>query len=1178
MSKELDADYVGALLSGAIDQNGVTTASRELQEYANAAPNIRKPFLIYVFQHACENPTPEIRQLAFVFLRTRLRGLWTLLSNTEEQEMWNTLLKRIEQETDPGVMTSLSHAVASVAVIAFPQWGTALFRFVSDELCCSGKKLARVAGYNIFSSLIGMMDAPATSLVLELAPKIETALGDEELDVAKSAIQLVLAIATHSDVSQGFTGWSSLMNPVLNTCMKGVKCDREDVVQISLETLNEVMEGTDWVTEESIRTISMSLLSEIGLNKALPAGIREQAFHFVHCAAEKNPGVFTKDHNLLEGIIRALITIACDPAEDAAFDFESEDEMTPFRMSCQAIDSLALTIPSPKLFPNIYPSLIAKIRSRDILDRRCGLVFLGILSEGCESFLRKRLNEFINFYFQALTDDSEIIRAAGGLGIGQMAEFLQPEILRYTDTALAYCIPTLESCLETRAQCTDSETLSRIDYVLDKVCYTLELFCSGCSESIMTQHQPGLVPKLVQCLRMNPSPSAKTSCFAALSGIVVASKASFQPYLRETLELLAQVLNSENGDDVAKAIHLAGSLVAALDSPHLVTERTELIHSVSSILAKEFAADGSQISHEDETKGTTLKECCYGFFVRLAYGARDAISQVLPGVATCAFATIAAGDGITRDCNEQFSDTELEDPAEFTVHTGIIDELIAALNLLVAAFAVCEPQVMVPYVQQTLETISMLHTHFIPQTRAVIIGLCQALTISLMKLNSPDWWKTQHHPTFDQEDGSWTASAKRGWIPGFPAKSPLKDTVTRVWSTQLWSVFSHGLMNDTDAAVVTEAAAGLAEMILVCGPGLFSTTDGEAHGESLSLVQNTLESVLSNSHPCQSLYSVKWENDTDFRQREENLFEGMMNLLSATAEAVGTQAAQLFDHFHPLISKLIQHPTSPAIRCMGIGCYSDILRIVRHWEQGPHLLKITAYISSIFPLLADGISQAESDSLCQNAAFCAGMCIEACPSSQEVLKELPKLISSAHIALQRYSVEQLVSSEASALDNVLSMIARILIFVVEVRSSTGTVSQWISLLANHLPLRQDFGESEPIAKLIIDCVMSGTFTPNITTVWVDLAQCCVLLLADSNCAPVLAQCSSDAENLPSLKQALHGALLGLFRHIGHDLNQEVLNFPLSQGLSEHVLIRELVGRDKIRGHSAARSFLQSCFE
>ena len=89
--------------------------------------------------------------------------------------------------------------------------------------------------------------------------------------------------------------------------------------------------------------------------------------------------------------------------------------------------------------PTLRPSLSqmqAHARSPSAHGRRAALVALAVIAAGCAEALLTKLDSVVPWLVAACKDADHIVREAACLTVSQLAQFLQPDILRHAPTIL----------------------------------------------------------------------------------------------------------------------------------------------------------------------------------------------------------------------------------------------------------------------------------------------------------------------------------------------------------------------------------------------------------------------------------------------------------------------------------------------------------------------------------------------------------------------------------------------------------------------------------------------------------------------------------------------------------------------------------------------------------------------
>lgn len=241
--------------------------------------------------------------------------------------------------------------------------------------------------------------------------------------VRLAAMRGVAALASNAETKEDFTRLRDLLPALVETTRAACAGNKEDIVAYALEIFDDLAESSDTLTNEDLPDMVRFMLS-IGENSQLSTGVREQAFNFIHSIATQNFKVLTK-HNLVPDILKVVIPMAIQPDPEG---HDDEDELTPHRIAAQCIDSLALNLPSRFVFEPVVRSVAPLMISTNQWEKRGALIVLGIMSEGCEDVMRSRIEELLPPVLQAFSDPNPIVKSAAAICLGQMAEYLQPEI------------------------------------------------------------------------------------------------------------------------------------------------------------------------------------------------------------------------------------------------------------------------------------------------------------------------------------------------------------------------------------------------------------------------------------------------------------------------------------------------------------------------------------------------------------------------------------------------------------------------------------------------------------------------------------------------------------------------------------------------------------------------------
>lgn len=240
--------------------------------------------------------------------------------------------------------------------------------------------------------------------------------------VRLAALRGVSALASSAESKADYIRLRWMIPSMVSVTREACADGKEDVVVFALEIFDDLAESSDALSNEDLPEMIRFMLM-IGGKDEISTGVREQAFNFIHSVGKQKPKVITKN-DLVSDILKVVIPMAIG-ADPECID---ADELTPHRIAVQCVDSLSLNLPSRFVFEPVIKFLAPFINSSNPWEKRGALILIGIMSEGCEDVMRSGLDELLSPVLAAFSDPNPLVKSAAGVCLGQMAEYLQPEI------------------------------------------------------------------------------------------------------------------------------------------------------------------------------------------------------------------------------------------------------------------------------------------------------------------------------------------------------------------------------------------------------------------------------------------------------------------------------------------------------------------------------------------------------------------------------------------------------------------------------------------------------------------------------------------------------------------------------------------------------------------------------
>ncbi|XP_055387843.1 uncharacterized protein LOC129616288 [Condylostylus longicornis] len=683
-------------------------------------------------------------------------------------------------------------------------------------------------------------------------------------------------------------------------------------------------------------------------------------------------------------------------------------------------------------------------------EKRGALILLGIMSEGCEDIMRGRIEELLPPVLSAFSDQSPIAKTAAAVCLGQMAEYLQPEITQTHPMTMKVLLSAM----------LDPSTRFRRKPV--------EIFSEHLEEFEIESYLSTLMPALLHVLTTTKANAARENCIGAIGSAAQAAKGKFAPYVEQVFLILIEAMKQKEETLIplrARATGTAGCIIQELPEGVTAPYRQKCL---------ELTLEGlNSLDHDD------LREASYRFLGCLCHTLKDDFAPLIASVMPFVVATLKSTSGIVtqfEDNEDVLDGVDCEEDEEderrikgIHIRTGYIDEQEAAIDLLCCLYRNVSGAHMSQYLKSSLERVERLHRYFHSGIRQLVPNLMQAMLINVHHTFLPSWAPrveadsptNMSNPTAPESCLVLTTAENRGWIAGLPAQSLLHDHTIQLWIEKLWPIFEEMLTDDDDKEVVGDVCSVVGELLELLGPHLLQGSGLTGRDVHTSLIDVALK-IFSGEHECQKLGDDgEVDEDEDSRAVEEYLFEGVSSLISGLAQTMGQQFQLSFSQLHPKILRLAAHKKSSGCRCIGIGCYGDIFKTMG--------VSATPFVEPVIQPALEGIRQSGDSSLLRNSAFCLGTICEIASALPAVRTRMLEILKALHPLIVA-SNENVRESKLCIRDNAIAALGRIL------RGSTSSDiphDEVIPLFLQSLPLKADFQESEGVLKTILYLCFGG---------------------------------------------------------------------------------------------------------
>ncbi|KAG6891210.1 hypothetical protein C0995_008462 [Termitomyces sp. Mi166 len=993
------------------DTNSVKAATAQLNADFYKTPACI-PALASILASSPEQP---VRQLAAVELRKRVSqssgNLWISLPQNEREEIKSRLPELILAEVDNLVRHSAARVVAAIATIEIPlgTWGQ-LLPFL-HQTCTSPQVSHREVGiYILFTVLENIVEGFQEHLQSFFKLFDQLLIDPASLDVRITTVRALGVIAQYidSDDKDDLKAFQALLPAMIRVIGQCVETANENGARQLFDVLETLLILEVPILGRHIPELAQFLL-QCGGNRNFEGELRVLALNALNWTVQYKKSKI-QSNNLAPAILDGLMPIATEEEP------EDLDDDAPSRSALRIIDGLSTNLPPSQVFPALRNLILQYFSSPDPQNRRGAMLALGVSVEGCSEYMTPLMSEVWPIIEAGLVDGDTSVRKASCVAVSCLCEWLEDECAAKHAVLIPRIMDLMNNNETQRSACTALDAL-------------LEIL-----QDVIDQYLPLIMERLAGLLETAPLP-VKAVVTGAIGSAAHASKSGFLPYFQPTMAHIQHflVLTGEGEE-----IELRGITMDAIGT---------FAEAVGKDVFRPYFPDMMKQAFQGIEMGSArLRECSFLFFGVMARVFGEEFAQYLPNVvpallASCkqdehgdesislsvadASSAFASGSSPANALTAGDADTsvELEDvnlDKLMDVNSAIAVEKEIAADTIGTLFAACKAHFF-PYVEQSaLELVALLPHYY--------EGIRKSATDSLLEIV-----RTFYDLSDPQE-----------WKPGANVYKvvPLSPSVKELVGHVLIPLLEMYETED-NKSVASSLCVGLAETINKVGPAFV-----EGH---LETVCNIAIQILEQKAFCQQDpdQDETEEAPEDQAEYDSVLISSAGDLVSALAQALGSDFTPAFTRFFPLIAKYYKKNRSLSDRSSAIGCFAEIIAGMK-----------SAITPSTLPLLdlfysALGDPDAEVQS---NAAFAVGQLVE---NTQDDLAPQYLHILGALRPLFNVTPDS-PAAKLNAKDNAAGAVGRLIVR----NTSAVPLEQVLPIFIDALPLKNDYLENRPVFRAI----------------------------------------------------------------------------------------------------------------
>ncbi|KAH8924295.1 ARM repeat-containing protein [Atractiella rhizophila] len=964
-----------------------------------------------LFQIALEAPEEAVRQLAAVEARKRVVAndgkAWKRISNEKREAIKNGLMEKVGQESTSNLRNALARVMSSIASHELPaeEWPSLLPWLWNSSLPPTPPQQREVCTYVVFT----LVDVVTTHE--ELSKHIEQILQllaktIEDPESLATRVNSVRALGRLTDAVEGESAqMETILSaiPSISKVMQGVVDQKESNLA---KHVFDVFEDLFVIEGASINRYIPDLFSfwlSTASTPSVPEDIRQMAISAILWAIRYRKNAVT-EFNLTKPLVDGLMVVCTDDEP------EDPEEDSPATLAFRTFDSLSNLLPASLVFPPVWDQVRLFADNPDPRYRKAAAGVLGVVMEGCASFIQPHVSELWPLILKFLADPDASVRGSACLTLSALCEELRAEVIIHHQTLLPMIVEILKN-----------------EHTRKKGINCLDAFLEILEEEHVTPYLPDLMTTIIALLDAAPT-ELKPSVVGAVGSAAHASKKNFTPYFQGSMERLLPFLDATAEED----LELRG-----------VTQDT--VGTLAEAVGKEAFQPFFQVCMEKafeglKIEGSKMKECSFIFFAVMARVYEEDFAASLPTVMPVILAGLGQEDdevelsgegssllqrmsgGIATE--EDLDETAADDEFEMLDDDDDIDSKVfeattaMAMEKEIAADAMCElasycKGAFVPYMEESTKMLLPLVNHIFSGVQCSAVSALMAFVQTGFELTHID----------------------------IPRMCENRTNLT----TQKQLIFHHLpyiieyvriLMSDSSRDVVDAVATEITNALVEVGPGLLPN-------QLLQEVCKHIVAILDFKAKCQQVPdSVVSEDLNAHSEQESTLLTSALDLIGSIATAYQSQFLEALPLFKPFLLKFIQPSAPMKYRASAAGTLAEIINGLGQ--------SVTQFTEELYPIIISTLQSSEPE-VQSNCAFALGSLV--LHSQTDMSSQYSEILRVVYPLLQ--APDDAPSQNLNAKDNAAAVIARLILKNVDALP----LAEVVPVFVGALPLKKDMTEN-----------------------------------------------------------------------------------------------------------------------
>ncbi|KAK5715533.1 hypothetical protein LTR15_010178 [Elasticomyces elasticus] len=1040
------------------DTQKVKQATSQLNKTYYTSPESVGALIHIITSHG----QPELRQLAAIEARKLVVKHWASVAEAQKSQLRDSLLKSTIDENKQLPRHSKARVIAAIAKVDLEdgQWAE-LPGLLQQAATSSTARHREVGVYILYTLLETMPDIFQENMAQMLTLFNRTIQDPESVEVRINSMlalsELAMVLDTEEDTKslKSFQSTIPHMVKILQACIEAE--DEEHTMQ-AFDVFNKLLSYESSFLNAHFGDL-IQFFMQVSANTEVEDDSRSQAIAFLMQSVRYRK-MKVQSLKVGEQMTKMCLQIATE-LDDLPSD---EDEISPARSALGLLDILSESLPPSQVAVPLLQAIGPYFQHADPSFRRAGILALGFVVEGAPDFIATQLGAVLPTVLRLLEDPATTVRSAALNSVARLADDLPDDMGKEHERLMPALVKNFDLAMQGMQHGqADSKDHDLNIYIIKNSCLAIESLVEGLGPEDASKYVSELVPRFAK-LFGHEDHKVQMAAVGAVGSIAAASESAFQPYFKDTMQILGRYISVKESEDELElrsiVVDNLGKIASAVGAEAFQPYVQPLMQS---------SEEGLRLDNQ------RLKETSYILWSTLARVYEENFEPFLPGVLKALFDAldqdetdaevnlgaeasdligqevtiagkkikIAGANGKNEDDDDddaivqalmEGAEEDEDDWDDLGAITAVAMEKEIAAEVIGDILTHSKAKYM-PYMQKTVETVLPLLDHSYEGVRKSSVGTMWRAYACLWGL---------------AED-----NGMQKFQPGLPLMvKPTTDIM------KLGDLLVKGTMalweEEVDRATVTEINRNLAATLKLCGPAILAPSSTTDQSTPVQQVAATVLLLLQKSHPCQK--DEEDFDDGEALEEESNeydwlVIETAMEVITAMGTALGQQFAELWKIFETPIMKYTSSQEHFE-RSAAIGTVGEAVE-----SMGAACTPYTARMMRVcLKRLTDDNPETKS-----NAAFATGMLCLHSTDAKEVLGNYNTILASLEPLLSHQSASP-NEDDARLLDNAAGCVAR----MIKKAPNNVPLQEVLPRLVELLPLTEDYRENEPVFDMIID--------------------------------------------------------------------------------------------------------------